>query len=66
MTEKKYITENAELMREWDWGQNNAIGLDPQKLSIGSQKVAFWICSTHGTKFKQAIRARERGQRGCP
>lgn len=66
MAEKKYITENAELMREWDWGQNNAIGFDPQKLSIGSQKVAFWICSTHGTKFKQAIRARERGQRGCP
>jgi len=66
MAEKKFIIDNAKLMAEWDWEKNNAIGFDPQKISVGSQKVAFWICSIHKTKFKQIIRARERGQRGCP
>ncbi len=66
MAEKKYVIDNAELMAEWDWNRNNAIGLDPQKTSVGSQKESFWICSVHKTKFKQIIRARQRGQRGCP
>lgn len=66
MAEKKYIIDDAELMAEWDLNENNTIGLNPHNISIGSQKTAFWICSTHKTKFKQIIRARKRGQRGCP
>lgn len=66
MAEKKYIIDNAELMAEWDRKKNNAIGLDPQVLSIGSHKIAFWICSTHKTQYKQVIRDKVRGQRGCP
>ena len=41
MSEKKHIIDNAELMAEWDWEKNNAIGLTPQILSVGSHKVAF-------------------------
>lgn len=64
-SEKKYVSDSPELMREWDFEKNITIGLDPQNLSVGSQKIAFWICAKHKTKFKQIIRARERGQRGC-
>jgi hypothetical protein len=56
MSEKKHIIDNAELMAEWDWEKNNAIGLTPQILSIGSHKVAFWICLIHKTQYKQVIR----------
>lgn len=66
MAEKKYIIDNAELMAEWDWDKNNELGLNPQTLSIGSYKVAFWICSIHKTEFKQVVRDKYRGQRGCP
>lgn len=66
MAEKKYIIDNAELMAEWDWEKNNAIGLDPCKLTIGSHKYAFWICTKHKIKFEQEIRARAKGERTCP
>ena len=64
--EKKYVSDNAQLMAEWDWEKNNAICLDPHKLVMGSHKYAFWICEKHKTKFKQEIRARARGERTCP
>lgn len=65
MSEKKHIIDNAELMAEWDWEKNNAIGLTPQILSIGSHKVAFWICLIHKTQYKQVIRDKNFGRRGC-
>ena len=42
---KKYISENAKLMKEWDWDANNKEGLDPTQLTWGSNKKANWICS---------------------
>jgi translation initiation factor IF-1 len=65
MSEKKHIIDNAELMAELDWEKNNAIGLTPQILSIGSHKVAFWICLIHKTQYKQVIRDKNFGRRGC-
>ena len=65
MKEKKYIIDNAELMAEWDREKNNALGLDPCKLTTGSHKYAYWICSKHKTEFKQEIRARAKGERTC-
>ena len=66
MAEKKYVIDNAELMAEWDWEKNSVIDLDPCKLTIGSHKHAFWICSKHKTKFEQETRARVKGKRKCP
>ena len=63
--EKRYVSDNAQLMAEWDWEKNNALGLDPRKLTIGSHKHAFWKCSEHKTNFKQVIRARTKGERAC-
>ncbi len=37
MAEKKYIIDDAELMADWDWEKNNALGLDPQVLTCGSR-----------------------------
>ena len=45
MSEKKYIIDNANLIVEWDWEKNNDIGLDPSKLTCGSNKKAWWICN---------------------
>ena len=41
MTEEKhYVIENAQLMAEWDWENNNQLGLFPNELVIGSNKKA--------------------------
>lgn len=34
--DKKYIIDNKELMKEWDWEKNK--DLDPNKLVVGSEK----------------------------
>lgn len=62
----KYISENAELMKEWDWEANAKEGLDPTQLAWGSNKKANWICSK-GHKWKTAIYNRAgRDHTGCP
>ena len=40
-----YIINNQELMLEWDWDKNNKIGLDPNTLTHGSHKKAWWKCN---------------------
>lgn len=62
---KKYVSDYAQLMEEWDWEQNERENLDPQKLTYGSGKKANWICS-QGHNWKTSIYHRtERGTK-CP
>ena len=37
--DKKYIIDNKELMKEWDWEKNK--DLDPNKLVVGSEKKSM-------------------------
>lgn len=43
-TRIKYLIDNKEIMKEWDWEKNNELELYPNKLSYGSNKKAWWIC----------------------
>lgn len=61
---KKYLSENTELMQEWDWEANE--GLNPNELTIGSNKEAWWICSSCGNKWQQRINKRTLRRYGCP
>lgn len=62
---KKYISENAELMKEWDREANNKKGLDPKHLLIGSGQKAWWICSK-GHKWLSVIRDKISRNQKCP
>ena len=64
MADKKYVIDNEELMKEWDWVENDKLSLDPQKLTYSSNKKAFWICKK-GHKWYSNIRDRNKGS-GCP
>ncbi len=61
---EQYIIQNKKLIDEWDWDENNKIGLNPNLLSCGSTKKAFWICKK-GHKWYSNIRDRNKGS-GCP
>jgi DNA-directed RNA polymerase subunit RPC12/RpoP len=62
---KKYLSENAELMKEWDWEQN--ANLNPEHLLNNSNKKAWWICAKCGNKWETAIYNRAgRDHTGCP
>ena len=66
MTDKKYIADNAALMRDWDFIKNSSTGLDPYQLTNGSNKRAWWRCAVCGNEWEtQIIKRAVRGQ-GCP
>lgn len=58
------VAENPKLIAEWDWEKNQEIGLNPQKLSEGSNKRAWWVCRK-GHKWDAVIASRKNG-RDCP
>ncbi len=63
MSEKHYISENAQLMAEWDWEKNNKLGLYPNELTHGSGKKVWWICDK-GHSYEAEIGNKVKGY-GC-
>lgn len=64
MTDKKYIIDNEELMKEWDWEKNDSNGYNPQTITYGSTKKIFWKCS-QGHEWRASPTNRSKGT-GCP
>lgn len=62
--EKKYVSDNARLMQEWDWEKNNALEFDPETLTLGSNKKVWWKCDKKHS-WQSYIYHRSQG-RGCP
>ena len=63
--EKRYVSDNAQLMAEWEWEKNNEIGIDPHRLTLGSNKKAWWICNTCHNEWQASIYHRGNNH-GCP
>lgn len=61
---KKSLIHYKELMKEWDWIENNKEGLDPNILTAGSGEKAHWCCS-NGHKWQAVIQYRTKGG-NCP
>ena len=62
-----FVIDNPDLMKEWDWAKNDALGLYPEKITLGSNKKAFWKCSKCGHSWDATINNRARGKgQGCP
>lgn len=59
----KLVINNKELMLDWDWVQNNKIGLDPHILTCGSNKTAHWKCHTCGYEWTTRIQRKNKGAR---
>lgn len=62
---KKYVSDYAQLMEEWDWEKNERENLDPQKLTYGSGKNANWTCS-QGHNWNTSIYHRTVRGTNCP
>ena len=62
--EKRYVSDNAQLMAEWNWEKNNELGFDPIFLTCGSKKKVWWKCSK-GHEWLAEVKNRNIGI-GCP
>ena len=64
-TENNLYSQRPDLMHEWDWENNNRIGLNPTEVVIGSNKRAYWICSRCGHRWDAVINKRAVLNQGC-
>ena len=62
--EKGYVSDNAQLISEWDWKKNDTEGLKPDEITFGSIKKIWWVCDK-GHEWQATPNNRSRGQ-GCP
>ena len=60
--EKRYVSENAQLMAEWNWERNTDVA--PSQLTLGSNKKVWWKCNK-GHEWQASISHRNNGRR-CP
>ena len=60
--EKKYVSDNARLMAEWNWNRNG--DFTPSQLTLGSNKKLWWRCKD-GHEWEASIYSRANGS-GCP
>ena len=65
MANKAYIIDDARLMAEWDWEENENCNLDPQQLTLGSGKRVNWVCSK-GHKWSTSVYHRAVRGTNCP
>lgn len=61
---KQYVSDNAQLMAEWDWEKNNDLRFDPHTLTQGCHTRVWWKCP-QGHSYESQIRNRVVGI-GCP
>ena len=62
--EKRYVSDNAQLMAEWNWKKNNELGFFPDVLMCGSGKKVWWKCN-QGHEWQAVIYERNNGT-SCP
>ena len=62
--EKRYVSDNAQLLSEWNWEKNTELRLDPHKLTVGSERKVWWKCSK-GHEWEAVCYSRTAGNQ-CP
>lgn len=60
-----FATLYPEMLKEWDYEENDKLGIKPNELLVGSIKKVYWICSK-GHKYDKSIYDRLHGRGNCP
>ena len=60
--EKRYVSDNAQLMAEWNWERNTDVA--PSQLTLGSGQKVWWKCKK-GHEWQAVVKNRTHG-RDCP
>lgn len=60
-----FAFEFPEMLKEWDYEENDKLDIYPNKILGGSRKRVNWICE-NGHKWQQSLSIRTRLGTGCP
>ena len=61
---KDYVV-NSKLIDEWNWDKNSAIGIYPDKITLGSGKKVWWTCK-NGHEYQMPVYRRKENCNNCP
>ena len=61
--ENDLLSQNPELVKEWDYDSNGA--LTPDKITVNNGKRVWWVCKTCGHHWAVGVGHRNKGE-GCP
>ena len=65
--EKRYVSDNAQLMAEWDWEKNRGLNIDPTVLTEGTDRIKpWWLCKKCGHNWQATPYHRARRNQNCP
>ena len=59
------VIESQFLLSQWDFYKNDELGLNPNVLTVNSNKKAYFICEK-GHSYYTSINNKNRQQTGCP
>ena len=59
--EKRYLSDNAQLMKEWNYEKN--INISPYNITLGSEKKVWWKCE-RGHEWEAVVYSRKINK--CP
>jgi len=62
---KSLIETHPNLLKEWDYVENDKLGITPKNISQGSGQKVYWICLDCYESYPASICNRTKG-RGCP
>ena len=64
--EKQYVSDNAQLMAEWDWAENERDMYNPHKITLGNNIIkVHWMCD-RGHHWQATVYARNSLKTNCP
>lgn len=66
LVKKKGSIADTNLINEWCYEKNDKLGLNPNKITKGSSKKVWWVCSKCGNEWEAKISNRSINKRGCP
>ena len=62
---KRYVSDNAQLLAEWNYSQNSPVGFVPQSMPLSSKQKVYWVCS-EGHVWSASVANRYYQGSGCP
>jgi len=63
---KSLIETHPNLVEEWDWIENDKLGIKPENVSFGSHEKVWWICPDCKKNYDIVIKNRTTQNQNCP
>lgn len=55
MSDKKFLIDDIELMKEWNWEKNKSLNIFPDLLSCGTTKRVWWKCKICNHEWQTSV-----------